>query len=133
MFIPGDEFLRAALEADPGLVEEGMARNVVIATPATFMALLRTVKRRWRQQQLAQNARAISDLGRQLYDRLPANSRSWARPRERRSRAWKSSIVGRGRRWATTQTTTSMTGSRSRGVEGRRRGGYAAVKQNTTL
>src|SRR5690606_7496239 len=70
MFVPADPFLDAALQRDPSLLEHALARNVVIATPATLMALLRTVAYAWRQEALARNAATVHALARELYARL---------------------------------------------------------------
>jgi DNA recombination protein RmuC len=70
MFVPADAFLNAALEEDPALQEHAFARNVVIATPSTLIALLRTVSYTWRQEALAKNAADIHALGRELHGRL---------------------------------------------------------------
>jgi len=70
MFVPADAFLNAALEEDPALLEHAFGRNVVIATPATLIALLRTVSYTWRQEALAKNAAEIHLLGRELHSRL---------------------------------------------------------------
>jgi DNA recombination protein RmuC len=69
-FVPGDAILAAALDTDPGLHEDAMAKRVVLASPATLMALLRTVAYTWQQDALAGNARALFEVGRELYERL---------------------------------------------------------------
>jgi DNA recombination protein RmuC len=70
LFVPADPFLDAALQRDPVLMEHAFTRNVVLATPATLVALLRTVAFSWRQEALAHNAAAVHTLARELYARL---------------------------------------------------------------
>ncbi|HEX3714464.1 MAG TPA: DNA recombination protein RmuC [Trebonia sp.] len=70
MFVPGEAFLAPALEHDPSLLEYAISRRVHIATPTTLVSLLRTVQYAWQQEALSQNARAVFELGRELYDRL---------------------------------------------------------------
>ena len=69
-FVPADVFLDAALQQEPGLLEHAFERNVVIATPSTLVALLRTVGYAWRQEALARNAQAVHELAREFYTRL---------------------------------------------------------------
>ena len=69
-FVPGEAFLAAACSADPALLEHAMSRKVVLATPATLLALLRTVALTWQPDALAGNAKELFELGRELYARL---------------------------------------------------------------
>jgi DNA recombination protein RmuC len=70
LFVPADPFLDVALQRDPTLLEYAFSRNVVLATPATLVAMLRTIAYSWRQEALARNAVAVHSLGRELYGRL---------------------------------------------------------------
>ncbi|MCL5975018.1 MAG: DNA recombination protein RmuC [Gammaproteobacteria bacterium] len=70
LFIPGEQFLSAALEVDPALLEDSMSQNIILATPTNFIALLRAVSYGWKQQALAENAEIIRELGETLYKRL---------------------------------------------------------------
>jgi DNA recombination protein RmuC len=70
LFVPGESFLSAAPEAEPSLLEYAATRQVVLATPTTLIALLRTVAHAWTQEALADKARDIHALGRELHDRL---------------------------------------------------------------
>jgi len=74
LFLPGESFLSAALEAEPTLLEYAAERKVVLSTPTTLIALLRTVAYAWTQQTLADKAREIHELGRDLHERLTSMS-----------------------------------------------------------
>ncbi|MSP83467.1 MAG: DNA recombination protein RmuC [Alphaproteobacteria bacterium] len=79
MFVPGDPFLSAAAQADPGLMDQSMQDGVVLATPFSLIALLKAVAYGWRQEGLAKNAADISKLGRELHDRLGVLATHWTR------------------------------------------------------
>ena len=99
LFIPGEAFLAPALEHDPALLEHAMARRVHIATPTTLVTMLRTAQYAWQQEALSDNARAVFDLGRELYDRLAGMGKhvdglgkaltTRCRPTTRRSARWR--------------------------------------------
>jgi DNA recombination protein RmuC len=70
MFLPGEHLYSAALEADQGLIEDAMARRVLITTPTTLLAMLHAIAYGWQQERVAESAQAVSELGRDLHGRL---------------------------------------------------------------
>ena len=87
MFVPGEAFYSAALEADPELLDSGFSQRVIIASPATLMGLLKAASYGWRQESIADNAREISELGQELHGRLSAMSDHFERLRKSLSAA----------------------------------------------
>ncbi|MGN6507679.1 MAG: DNA recombination protein RmuC, partial [Tepidisphaeraceae bacterium] len=70
LFLPGEAFLYAAVEQDPGLIEDALNQRVIVASPTTLLGLLRVIEHGWRHKAIEQNAQEIRKLGATLYDRI---------------------------------------------------------------
>ncbi|HMK57362.1 MAG TPA: DNA recombination protein RmuC [Dissulfurispiraceae bacterium] len=79
MYLPGESFFSSALEHDPKLIEDGSIKKIVLATPTTFIALLKAVAYGWQQEQVTKSAQEINRLGRELYERFAVVLEHFAR------------------------------------------------------
>jgi DNA recombination protein RmuC len=77
LFLPAEAFLSAALQADPTLIEVGANQNIILATPTTLIAILRTIAHGWKQESLSENAKEIARTGQELYERLGTVLEYW--------------------------------------------------------
>jgi DNA recombination protein RmuC len=96
LFVPGESFFSAALEQDRTLIEDAIDKRVVLASPTTLIALLRAVAYGWKQQQVAENAERIKDLGRELYERVvtfAGHLSEIAKGLERANKAYNSAVA----------------------------------------
>ncbi|RMG04270.1 MAG: DNA recombination protein RmuC [Nitrospirae bacterium] len=87
MYLPGESFFSAAIENDPALIEDGSMKRVIIATPTTFIALLKAVAYGWQQAELTKNAEEISRLGKELYERFAVAMEHYLKTGENLKRA----------------------------------------------
>ena len=121
MFLPDESFLRAAHEQDASLIELAVSNNVIPASPTNLIGLLRAVHYGWQQETIAESAREVSDLGRELYKRFATMGRTWpgsesrstarSRPTTRRSAPW--SVRCSSRRGDSSGTGSPASSSRS--------------------